>query len=97
MSQGHMIPMMDIARILAQRGVTVTLSSPHPRMQHVSQQLFSRSIESGSQIRVVPLPFPYKEAGLPDGCENLDTLPSLGTSLSFFNAANTLQEPGRTL
>lgn len=89
MSQGHMIPMMDIARILSQQqGVTVTIiTTPH------NASRFAKSIHSGSQIRLVELPFPYKEAGLPDGCENLDMLPSLSSSLSFFNAANTLQEP----
>ncbi|XP_061337694.1 UDP-glycosyltransferase 73C2-like [Gastrolobium bilobum] len=92
MSQGHMIPMMDIARILAQQGVIVTvMTTPHNASRFTAS--FARSIKSGSQIRLVELQFPYKEAGLPHGCENLDMLPSLGTSLSFFNAANTLQEP----
>ncbi|XP_027365711.1 UDP-glycosyltransferase 73C2-like [Abrus precatorius] len=92
MSQGHMIPMMDIARVLAQQGVTVSvITTPHNAARFSST--FARSIDSGSQIKLVELQFPYKEAGLPDGCENLDMLPSLGTSLSFFNAANTLQKP----
>ncbi|KAK7345471.1 hypothetical protein VNO77_16075 [Canavalia gladiata] len=92
MSQGHMIPMMDIAKVLAQQGVTVTvITTPQNAARFTAA--FARSNDSGSQIKLVEVEFPYKEAGLPDGCDNLDMLPSLGTSLSFFNAANTLQEP----
>ncbi|TKY53004.1 UDP-glycosyltransferase 73C6 [Spatholobus suberectus] len=93
MSQGHMIPMMDIAKILAQQGVSVTVITTHHNASRFTAT-FARSIDSGSQIKLVELQFPYQEAGLPDGCENLDMLPSLGTGLSLFNAANsnTLKE-----
>lgn len=93
LSQGHMIPMMDIARILAQQqGVTVTvITTPQNASRFTSA--FTRSNKSGSQIRLVELQFPYKEAGLPEGCENLDMLSSLGSALSFFNAASTLEKP----
>ncbi|CAJ1968843.1 unnamed protein product [Sphenostylis stenocarpa] len=93
MSQGHMIPMMDIAKILAQQGVTVTVVTTHQNASRFTAT-FSRSIDSGSQIKLLELQFPYQEAGLPEGCENLDMLPSLGTGLTFFNAANsnTLKE-----
>ncbi|XP_020239052.1 UDP-glycosyltransferase 73C2 [Cajanus cajan] len=93
MSQGHMIPMMDIAKILSQQGVTVTVITTHHNASRFAST-FARSTDSGSQIRLAEVQFPYQEAGLPEGCENLDMLPSLGTSLSFFNAANstTLKE-----
>ncbi|OIV90350.1 hypothetical protein TanjilG_00560 [Lupinus angustifolius] len=91
MAQGHMIPMMDIARILAQHGVIVTIVTT-PNNAARFTQTFTRSIESGSQIRLVEIQFNFEKAGLPDGCENLDMLSSLGTALSFFNAANTLQD-----
>ncbi|KAK7267810.1 hypothetical protein RIF29_20489 [Crotalaria pallida] len=91
-AQGHMIPMMDIAKVLAQHGVVVTIvTTPHNAARFT--QIFTRSIESGCQIRLVEIQFPFKEAGLPDGCENLDMLPSLGTALTFFNAASSLQKP----
>ncbi|QCE04148.1 UDP-glucosyl transferase 73C [Vigna unguiculata] len=88
MSQGHMIPMMDIAKILAEQGVTVTVVTT---LQNASRfkATFARSIDSGSQIKLLEIQFPYQEAGLPEGCENLDMLPSLGTGLDFFNAANS--------
>jgi len=88
MSQGHMIPMMDIAKILAQQGVTVTVITTYQNASRFKATL-ARSIDSGSQINLLELQFPYQEAGLPEGCENLDMLPSLGTGLNFFNAANS--------
>lgn len=83
-----MIPMMDIAKILAQNGVTVTVVTTHQNASRFT------STFSNSQIRLLEVQFPYQEAGLPEGCENLDMLPSLGTGLDFFNAANsnTLKE-----
>ncbi|KAK7392512.1 hypothetical protein VNO78_20953 [Psophocarpus tetragonolobus] len=90
MAQGHMIPMMDIAKVLAQKGVTVTVFTTHQNASRFTAT-FARSIDSGSDIKLVELKFPYQEAELPEGCENLDMLSSLGTGLKFFNAANTLQ------
>ncbi|KAG5043821.1 hypothetical protein JHK87_007736 [Glycine soja] len=48
-------------------------------------------------ISIVPYQFPCEEAGVPDGCENLDMIPSLGTAASFFRAANPLQQPVENL
>ncbi|MED6182109.1 UDP-glycosyltransferase [Stylosanthes scabra] len=85
MSQGHMIPMVDIARILAQHGVNVTIITTPQNASRFD------SIRSSSRVRLVEFLFPFKGAGLPEGCENLDMLPSLGESLSFFNASNTIE------
>ncbi|KAI4300364.1 hypothetical protein L6164_033752 [Bauhinia variegata] len=92
MSPGHMNPMMDFARILAQQNVIVTVvTTPHNAARFSAT--FARMSESGFQIRLVQIQFPYKEAGIPDGCENFDMLPSLSMGLSFFKTANTLQQP----
>ena len=89
MAQGHMIPMVDIAQLLAARGVlTSIITTP------VNAARFNASIEesqaSGLPIRLVQLPFPSQEAGLPDGCENLDSLPSKESLLNFFKATSLL-------
>ncbi|KAL2345131.1 hypothetical protein Fmac_006416 [Flemingia macrophylla] len=92
MAQGHMIPMMDIAKILVHRNVIVTVvTTPHNAARFKS--IFDRYIESGFQIRSVQLQFPFKEGGVPDGCENLDLIPSLGMAANFFNATNFLLQP----
>ncbi|KAK7395807.1 hypothetical protein VNO78_16377 [Psophocarpus tetragonolobus] len=88
MAQGHMIPMMDMAKALVQRNnITVTVFTTP---QNASR--FTSTFESGLPIRLVQLQFPCEEAGVPQGCENLDLLPSLGTASSFFSATNLLQE-----
>ena len=86
-----MNPVMDIARLLAQRGVIITIiTTPHNATRF--KTLVARSVESGLQIHLIQLEFP-SEVGLPKGCENFDMLPSLGLAVDFFTAASLLQQP----
>ncbi|RWR93825.1 UDP-glycosyltransferase 73D1 [Cinnamomum micranthum f. kanehirae] len=76
MAQGRIIPMVDMARLFAKRGVLATIiTTPFnaARMKTTVDQV----IESGLPIQQIQLPFPSREAGLPDGCENFDSIPSL--------------------
>ncbi|XP_058205165.1 UDP-glycosyltransferase 73C6-like [Rhododendron vialii] len=92
MAQGHMIPVIDIAKLLAQRGVTVTIvTTPHNANRF--RAIVARAIESGLSIRFLELRFPCEEAGLPEGCENLDLLPSVDWASKFFVATSMLQQP----
>ncbi|XP_060176584.1 UDP-glycosyltransferase 73C4-like [Lycium barbarum] len=90
MAQGHMIPMIDIARLLAQRGVIITILTTHLNATRFNT-VISRAIEAGLKIQVVHLYFPSLEAGLPQGCENFDMLPSMDFGLKFFDATKRLQ------
>ncbi|KAK7396608.1 hypothetical protein VNO78_17734 [Psophocarpus tetragonolobus] len=92
MAQGHMIPMMDMAKILLHQNVVVTIvTTPHNAARFSS--VIHRYVECGFPIRFVELQFPCEEAGVPDGCENLDMMPSLATAPSFYNATRLLQQP----
>ncbi|XP_057983011.1 UDP-glycosyltransferase 73C11-like [Malania oleifera] len=92
MSQGHHIPMVDIARILAQRGVTVTIVTT-PLNATRFHVIIDRDIESGLPVHLVQFQFPTSEAGLPEGCESLDTVPSIGLLKNFFVALRMWQQP----
>lgn len=91
MAPGHMIPMMDIAKLLAQRGVLVTIVTTPKNAQRFSKAI-NRAIEFGHQIQLLEIRFPSVEAGLPEGCENLDMLPSLNMATNFFVALSLLRQ-----
>lgn len=92
MAQGHAIPMIDMARVLAERGVIVTLvTTPHNASRLHSTIL--RAQQSGLPIGLLNIPFPSQLVGLPLGCENLDTLPSRNFLRNFYNALDMLQNP----
>ena len=97
MAQGHMIPMMDIARLLAHRGVIVTIFTTPKNASRVNSVL-SRAVSSGLQIRLVQLHFPAKEAGLPEGCENFDMIIRPAEMMdNMFNAISMLQKSAEEL
>ncbi|KAI9154062.1 hypothetical protein LWI28_020459 [Acer negundo] len=97
MAQGHMIPMIDMARLFAERGVIVSLvTTPHNASRfetiiHRSNQQYDD--DQLTNIQLVRIPFPCNQVGLPAGYENLDTLPSRDLLKKFYNAIDMLQEP----
>ncbi|KAI3472020.1 hypothetical protein Pfo_028708 [Paulownia fortunei] len=91
MAPGHMIPMIDIAKLLAQRGVIVSIITTPQNVNRFGSTIV-RAVRDGLQIRLVEIRFPSVEAGLPEGCENLDTLPSLDMATNFFVALNLIQK-----
>ncbi|KAL2345128.1 hypothetical protein Fmac_006413 [Flemingia macrophylla] len=97
MAPGHMNPMMNIAKILVHRNVIVTVvTTPHNAARFMST--IDRYVESGFQIQLVQIPFPCKEGGVPDGCENFDMIPrTLEMAANFFNATTFLQQPAEKL
>ncbi|XWS59594.1 hypothetical protein CRYUN_Cryun08bG0135500 [Craigia yunnanensis] len=92
MCQGHLIPLIDIARLLAERDVIVTIITTPQNAARFSTSI-NRAIESGLAIRVLQLHFPAAEAGLPEGCETLDNLPSMDLISNFYAALSMLQQP----
>ncbi|KAJ4723643.1 Glycosyltransferase [Melia azedarach] len=96
MEQGHMIPMTDIAKLLADRGVIITIFTTPLNAARLKATV-DRGIKSGLQIQILQLRFPCVEAGLPEGCENLDMLPSLELVSNYFAAIDMLQDQAEKL
>ncbi|KAH6802688.1 don-glucosyltransferase 1 [Perilla frutescens var. frutescens] len=91
LAQGHLIPAVDMAKLLAKRGVAVSILVTPENGKRV-KPVVDRAIASGLSIRVFHLKLPGAEAGLPQGCENMDMLPSMEYGLSLFNATAMLRE-----
>ncbi|KAL1541338.1 UDP-glycosyltransferase 73E1-like [Salvia divinorum] len=87
MAQGHIIPMIDMAKLLAKRGVQLSII-----LTHLTASRFDRAAASNT-IRLLTVRFPCEEAGLPPGCESAELLPSFSLLPNFMNAINLLQKP----
>ncbi|XP_022767228.1 UDP-glycosyltransferase 73E1-like [Durio zibethinus] len=92
MCHGHLIPLIDIGRLLAERNVIVTIITTPQNAARFSAGI-NRGIESGLAISVLELPFPAAEVGLPEGCETVDNLPSMHLMSNFYTAMSMLQQP----
>ncbi|KAL0847914.1 hypothetical protein Bca101_021161 [Brassica carinata] len=91
MAQGHMIPLVDISKLLSQRqGVIVSIITTTQNLARIKSSLSSSS--PSSNINIVEVNFPFEQAGVPEGCESVDMLDSTADLAKFFNAANTLEE-----
>ncbi|XP_031125944.1 scopoletin glucosyltransferase-like [Ipomoea triloba] len=92
MAQGHMIPILDMAKLFASRGVKATIITTP-----LNQPVFSKAVEKyaqlGFQIQIRLLQFPGVDVGLPESCQRLDQIPSDDGLPRFFNACEMLQEP----
>ncbi|PKU87774.1 UDP-glycosyltransferase 73E1-like [Dendrobium catenatum] len=92
MAQGHMIPMIDLARLLVARGALVTFVTTPVNLARI-QPIVDRAAAAALPIRFAELPFPATDVGLPDGCENCDLIPSVDLYLPFMKALSLLREP----
>ncbi|KAL1549872.1 UDP-glucoronosyl and UDP-glucosyl transferase [Salvia divinorum] len=83
---GHMNPIIDIAKLLARRGLIVSIITTPANAARIGS-----TISPALQIHLIPIRFPAAEAGLPDACENIDSLPSLEMSYKFITAFDMMQ------
>ncbi|KAJ8555127.1 hypothetical protein K7X08_012623 [Anisodus acutangulus] len=89
---GHIIPLVNAARLFAYRGVHVTILTTNH-----NATLFQSSINNNNNnhsiISIHTLIFPSTEVGLPEGIENFSSASSPEMSNKIFHAIYLLQKP----
>ncbi|XP_072992700.1 uncharacterized protein [Typha latifolia] len=93
LAPGHMIPIVDLARLLADRGVksTVVTTAGNLALIQPTIDLFNSSLPSHFHpIQILLLPFPFSESNLPQGQENLAAFPTPGLTQEFNSAIDLL-------
>ncbi|KAK4491121.1 hypothetical protein RD792_001845 [Penstemon davidsonii] len=88
MAHGHMIPIVDMAKLFTSRGLKTTIISTPAFADPIR-----RAQESGLNIGLSILEFPPKKSELPDHIVSLDQVSSDDLLPKFFNAVTLLQEP----
>ncbi|KAK7294998.1 hypothetical protein RJT34_17900 [Clitoria ternatea] len=72
---GHMNPMVDIARLFAKHGASVTIITTHANAL-TYQKAIENDLSCGYHITTQLLPFPSAQVGLPQGVENFKDVTS---------------------
>nr|CAB3487690.1 unnamed protein product [Digitaria exilis] len=91
-SISHMIPIADIACLLAAHGAPVTVITTPASAPPVQGRVTAAPITV-----VTVIPFPAAEAGLPDGCERLDSLPSSDLNLACYTRGTDSDDARRCM
>jgi UDP-glucosyltransferase 73C len=91
-AQGHTIPMVDLARLLAERGARASLVTTPlnaARLRGVADQAARAKLP----LEIVELPFPTGIDGLPPGCENIDQVKDNAHFVPLLDALQKLAGP----
>ncbi|MCL7045384.1 hypothetical protein MKW94_026054 [Papaver nudicaule] len=91
-AQGHMIPMINIAKLFAARGVKTTIISTPLNAITLAKTLHHDRL-SGLDINIETIPFPSVEVGLPEGIESINQITSPDMIPKLFLAVTMLQQP----
>ncbi|XP_059447527.1 UDP-glucose flavonoid 3-O-glucosyltransferase 7-like isoform X2 [Corylus avellana] len=95
MAPGHMIPMTNMAKLFAARGVKATIVTTPLNVPFVSRTI-ERIETHGSataKVDIQTIKFPVEKAGLPEGCENSTSLTSHEMVKIFMKSLSMLQQP----
>ncbi|XP_043697867.1 scopoletin glucosyltransferase-like [Telopea speciosissima] len=92
LTPGHMLPMVNMARLLAARGVKATIVTT-PSNASLFRSAIDEDTHSGLKIRFHILRFPSSEVGLPQGVENFYSINSLEMAQKLYLAVTMLQQP----
>ncbi|KAJ3694181.1 hypothetical protein LUZ60_009661 [Juncus effusus] len=91
-AQGHIIPMVDMAHLLAEHGACASLITTPANVARI-KPIVDRVKETNLPIQFIELAFPSAKFGLPDGCESVELILSQELFRPFFDAIFALAEP----
>ncbi|KAK3413067.1 hypothetical protein EUGRSUZ_E02950 [Eucalyptus grandis] len=91
-AQGHMIPMIDIAKAFATRGAKITVITS-PAFAAIFSKQIERANQLGLEFHVQTVKFPSTEVGMPEGWENTDATAYSQNLPKFAEALSLLREP----
>ncbi|KAI3677175.1 hypothetical protein L1987_86797 [Smallanthus sonchifolius] len=92
LAPGHMIPLVQLARLFAARGVRSTIiTTVHNAL--TIQPSIDLDIKTGYPLTILTVNFPSSEVGLPTGIENASTCTTTEMSSALFRGLILLQTP----
>ncbi|KAL3721689.1 hypothetical protein ACJRO7_034085 [Eucalyptus globulus] len=88
---GHMIPMIDMAKVFAMRGCKSTLiATPHHKPSFMKS--ITKFKDLGFDIDVVTVMLPLKEVGLPEDSDNMNRVTSMEMRQQFRRGTTMLDQ-----
>ncbi|NP_001151987.2 UDP-glycosyltransferase 73C5 [Zea mays] len=92
LAQGHLLPMLDLARVLASHGARATVVLT-PVNAARNRDFLEQAAGAGLTINFAELAFPGPALGLAAGCKRVDMLQDLSLIVPFYDAVWLLAEP----
>ncbi|WVZ82011.1 hypothetical protein U9M48_029328 [Paspalum notatum var. saurae] len=89
--QGHLIPAVDTALLLATHGAVCTIVAP-PSTAALVRRTVEAAERTGLAVRLAEFPLDYAESGLPEGADTGDSVPAIYME-NYYRAMALLRAP----